>query len=390
MSVFKPRGSSLYVYDFQFRGRRFHGPTGCTEKRAAEAVERAERERAKLAASAPPAQAAMTLDMACGLYWQEVGQHHPRSDQTDRALAWLIEKLGADTPLASITNAEVARIVALRRGEHRVNRAAETVTKHRRRRRPRKPPKLVSAATVNRSCTEPLRKVLNRARDVWEVPGLKRIAWKLHLLKEPRERVRSATEEEEARLVAALNPRYHDVVFVAIRLGLRLSECIGLRWDAIDWGSRTITVLGKGDKLAPIPMPLDVRDRLWAIQGRHPERVFSWLPKGTKRAPEPAWRPLTANGLDTAFGRALGRAGITDLRFHDLRHTAATRLLRRTGNLKMVQQLLRHEDITTTVRYAHVLDEDLRAALDGMAAGSPKESPKEAVSGLHPDARKTS
>jgi integrase len=347
MSVFKPRGSTLYVYDFQFRGRRFHGPTGCSEKRAAEAVERAEREKAKLAASAPPAQAVMTLDMACGLYWQEVGQHHPRPDQTDRALAWLIEKLGADTPLASITNAEVARIVAIRRGEHRVNRAAETVTRHHRRRRPRKPPKLVSASTVNRSCTEPLRKVLNRARDVWEVPGLKRIAWKLHILPEPQERVRSASVDEEARLFDALPEKYHPAARVALTLGLRISEVTGLRWEQVDWAARQIIVHGKGGRVAPVPMPASIRDLLWGLD-RDRRTVFG----------------ITTSALDTAYGKALARAGIEGLRFHDLRHTAATRLLAKGGSLKAVQKLLRHTDISTSARYAHFEERDLRELLE--------------------------
>lgn len=82
------------------------------------------------------------------------------------------------------------------------------------------------------------------------------------------------------------------------------------------------------------------------------------------------------SGLDTAFGRAMAKAGIKDFRFHDLRHTTATRLLRQEGNLRMVQKLLRHSDIATTARYAHVLDEDLRNALNRMATTNPEESPE--------------
>ena len=57
---------------------------------------------------------------------------------------------------------------------------------------------------------------------------------------------------------------------------------------------------------------------------------------------------------------------LSDFRFHDVRHTSATRLLRDSGNLKLVQKLLRHEDVATTVKYAHADDEDLRRAMESV------------------------
>jgi integrase len=61
-----------------------------------------------------------------------------------------------------------------------------------------------------------------------------------------------------------------------------------------------------------------------------------------------------------------------DLRFHDLRHTTATRLLRGTGNLKLVQRALNHRDIATTSRYAHVLDTEVAEALQKVAESRKK------------------
>jgi integrase len=57
-------------------------------------------------------------------------------------------------------------------------------------------------------------------------------------------------------------------------------------------------------------------------------------------------------------------AGVKDFRFHDFRHDLATKLLRATGNLKTVQKALSHADIKTTTRYAHVLDEEVAAAME--------------------------
>ncbi|MDG2571043.1 tyrosine-type recombinase/integrase, partial [Vibrio parahaemolyticus] len=77
--------------------------------------------------------------------------------------------------------------------------------------------------------------------------------------------------------------------------------------------------------------------------------------------------------------RALAKeeTGVTDFRFHDNRHTAATRLLRSSGNLKLVQKLLRHEDIATTTKYAHVTDEDLRLAMETAAESQEKSQDRE-------------
>ena len=58
---------------------------------------------------------------------------------------------------------------------------------------------------------------------------------------------------------------------------------------------------------------------------------------------------------------------MTGLRFHDLRHDFATKLLRETGNLKLVQKALNHRNVATTTRYAHVLDSDLAEALERVA-----------------------
>jgi integrase len=73
--------------------------------------------------------------------------------------------------------------------------------------------------------------------------------------------------------------------------------------------------------------------------------------------------PITYWNLQTRWRRALVKAGVSDFRFHDLRHAAATRTLRATGNLKLVQAQLGHAQITTTSKYAHVTNSDLRAGM---------------------------
>jgi integrase len=76
--------------------------------------------------------------------------------------------------------------------------------------------------------------------------------------------------------------------------------------------------------------------------------------------------PVSYEGMKTAWRRKRVKVGAADMRFHDNRHTAATRLVRRTGNLKAAQKLLGHADISTTARfYAHVDMDDLRNLMEG-------------------------
>ena len=73
--------------------------------------------------------------------------------------------------------------------------------------------------------------------------------------------------------------------------------------------------------------------------------------------------PFTQDNWRKAWQAVLGAAGVANLRWHDLRHTTATRLLKATGNLALVQHLLGHASVTTTMRYAHVMTEDLEAGM---------------------------
>lgn len=95
-------------------------------------------------------------------------------------------------------------------------------------------------------------------------------------------------------------------------------------------------------------------------------------------------RPITYEGLKTVFTRDV-KPAVPGYRFHDNRHTAATRVLRVSGNLKIAKELLRHSSITTTAKYAHVMQSDVmeameKAARSGAAASIPDEIPDEAIS----------
>jgi integrase len=364
MSVYRPNGAAAYVYDFQLRSRRFCGPTGATSKREAEAVER--QKRAEAAEEIKRREAlrreSMTFEVASSRYWTEVGQHHKGSDNTLWSLDWLKRAIGGRTRLTSITDSLVAQLVARRRGE---------VTKR------GTPP---TPATVNRSMTEVLRKIIVRADDTWGEP-VPRIKWANHLLREPRERVRELRADEEAKLFAAIRPDYVPIIRFALAAGCRISECYQLTWSDIDWGARLIWITGKGGKRATIPLTPSLRQILWPLQGHHPTNVFTYVKaRGGVEVRKGDRLPITREGLKSTWRRLKDEIELTDFRFHDHRHTAATRLLRSSGNLAAVKRLLRHEKIETTMRYAHVNDDDLMRLMEAAATQSPVKSPVAAIS----------
>ncbi|MEE9175600.1 MAG: site-specific integrase, partial [Thermodesulfobacteriota bacterium] len=77
------------------------------------------------------------------------------------------------------------------------------------------------------------------------------------------------------------------------------------------------------------------------------------------------YSPNNPSALKRTFGTACKKAGIEGLRFHDLRHTAATRMIENTGNIVAVSKILGHADIKTTMRYAHP-EQSLIEALESL------------------------
>jgi integrase len=89
--------------------------------------------------------------------------------------------------------------------------------------------------------------------------------------------------------------------------------------------------------------------------------------------------PLTYGGVQTYWRRLRRRSGVVGFRFHDYRHDLATKILRETGNLKLVQRALNHSDIKSTLRYAHVLDSEVAEAMEAVARSRKRPARLKAV-----------
>lgn len=156
---------------------------------------------------------------------------------------------------------------------------------------------------------------------------------------------------------------------------MRLKECVTLRWPEVDFGTRQIVRIGKGGRRVVFPITPAIREILFPLQGQHPEFVFTYVAiYGNKRLGRVRGQryPLTYSGAKTAWQRLRASSGLADFRFHDFRHDFGTKLLRDSGNLKLVQKALNHRDIKSTLRYAHVLDEDVAVAVERLAESRKK------------------
>jgi len=357
VSVYKSKKSPYYRFDFWVRGNRFHGSTERTTRREAEAVEREHYERAKQrVAELQEAAISLQLDHVADRYWIEIGQHHAGADNTERDLARLVEYFGKTKLLTEIADADVAALVAWRRG-HRVAHTDD---------------RLISNATVNRSTTEVLKKLFTYAEGAG-VRFNRKPNWRKHMLSEPAERIRELHDDEAERLDEAMRADFEPFFAFARATGLRQRECVTLRWQEVNWSTRQIIKLGKGGKPVMTPITAAVREILWPLQGHHPEFVFTYVAERTRGGRVKGKRyPLTLSGTKTRWRRQRKAAGVTGFRFHDFRHDFASKLLRDTGNLKLVQRALNHADIKTTVRYAHVLDSEVAAALERLAESRTK------------------
>ena len=356
MSLIKDARSPYWRFDFKVGGRRFFGSTKCTTKREAQQVELTAREEAKRhLAQTRAVDGSLRLDDVAGRHWHETGKHHAGARGTERQINYLIKFLGKDCLLTNIHDNEVAKLVAWRRG-HRSRTGA-----------------LISNYTVN-DLTETLRELFNAAK-LWGARFDREPQWRKHHLTEPQERVRELVGDEGERLEAATRDDYLPFFALARMTGMRFKELITLSWPEVDWGARQIRKFGKGGRLITVPITKAVHAILWPLQGYHPKRVFTYVATRTRDGREQGQRyPLTESGVATAWRRLRKRAGVTGFRFHDMRHDFGSKLLRATGNLKLVQRAMNHADIRSTLRYVHVLEGEVAEALERIQE-FPKNSP---------------
>lgn len=171
-------------------------------------------------------------------------------------------------------------------------------------------------------------------------------------------RDRWLTCEEERRLLAASAPWLQEIIVFAIHTGMRCGEILNLTWAGVDLNRRTATVFkSKNGERRTIPLSHTL---VQALQNKASSRRMDSELVFTSAART----PLDAPNLRRSFRLALKHGQVSDFRFHDLRHTCATRMVQAGVDLYKVQRILGHKSPMMTQRYAHHYPESLR---DGVA-----------------------
>jgi site-specific recombinase XerD len=171
-------------------------------------------------------------------------------------------------------------------------------------------------------------------------------------LRLPKPLPRHLKDNQVTGLLAVITDLRDRAMFMLmLRCGLRVQEVADLTADAVDYQRRQIFVSkGKGGKDRIVYMSEDARSALWAYLSKRSakgKRLFL-VQKGPMRG-----QPLSVRGIQKRM-ESYARKSKLNVSCHRLRHTMATQLLNADADLATIQDLLGHEQITTTQRYCWV------------------------------------
>lgn len=181
-------------------------------------------------------------------------------------------------------------------------------------------------------------------------------------------------------LTAVKNERLYPIIYVTALYGLRRSEVLGLKWDAIDFEANTMEVkrivtqasidgkkvLVQADRaktkssLRTLPLVPPIRDRLLELKGQ--QETYRRLCRSSYNPDylgylcvDEIGNILRPNYVSEQFPKLLEKNGLRPIRFHDLRHSCASLLLANGVPMKQIQEWLGHSDFSTTANiYAHL------------------------------------
>ncbi|KAG0164224.1 hypothetical protein DFQ28_007823 [Apophysomyces sp. BC1034] len=209
----------------------------------------------------------------------------------------------------------------------------------------------VSPGSVLREMTI-LRSAIKRARYEW---GVELRECPLSRITKPKDnppRERRVTPQEETLLYEgcrkARNPYLRPAIEFALLTAMRQGEIVELEWRNVNFEQRT----------ARLPITKNGRPRVVPLSTRAVE-LLATLPKDTERV----FQGLSTYSVKHAFVRLIKRQQLRDLRFHDLRHEAISRLVERGLNLIEVAAISGHQTMQMLKRYTHLRAEDLAKKL---------------------------
>jgi len=161
-------------------------------------------------------------------------------------------------------------------------------------------------------------------------------------------RTRYLSDEEAKKLILAAAVHLKKIIVAALHCGGRLSELLTLRWSDVDLERHVLVfrrenTKSRRERIVPIDVDLDATLRSLR-PGPPGDLVFEYNGRGMK-------------SVRTAFEHARKKAGLTDVHFHDLRHTFASWAIMNGLDVYRLQRYMGHSSISLTQRYAHLSEE---------------------------------
>jgi integrase len=204
-----------------------------------------------------------------------------------------------------------------------------------------------------------------------------------------RKEMKTLTDGQVRALLSVVKgTRFEALFWLAVTTGIRQGELLGLRWSDLDWLSRKLRIqrqlqrISTGQVFSEPKSAAGRRLVILGIETIQKLRMHYDLQLQDRQGLGERWQendlifpstlgtPWDQRNLHRCYKGFLKMAGLPDLRFHDLRHTAATLMLQQGVHPKIVQERLGHSDITLTLNtYSHVLpamQEDAAEKLDNL------------------------
>jgi len=195
-------------------------------------------------------------------------------------------------------------------------------------------------------------RVFEIASSDWGMESLSNPAKRVNKPKLPKGRTRRLEGDEEKRLLEAAGINLRPIIQFALETAMRRSEIASLTWDNIDLKRRFAHIPEtKNDEARSVPLSRKAIVILKSITRRLRGPVFGWK---------------SPSVITKHFGRAVQEAGIEDLRFHDLRHEAISRLFEDTDlDVMEIKTISGHKTLQMLARYSHLRTHRLADRLDG-------------------------
>lgn len=170
----------------------------------------------------------------------------------------------------------------------------------------------------------------------------------------PAGRTRRLEPMEESKLLKAAHEyggEIETIIRFALETAMRRGEIVDMRWARINLAKRFLTIPETKDAKVIRSRDVPLSSEAYSILKKLPRRIDGRV-----------W-DITENGVSQAFSRICKRAGLSNLRFHDLRHEATSRLFERCLNPMQVAAITGHKTLQMLKRYTHLRAEDLAKLL---------------------------